>query len=849
MSQLTQIKHPLVAFPPAGKVHEAESTVCRILRGIKNIFRNTQNKVPTVDSNFKASEADKGSAANALKLSGFRALGDRAKGVAAGITAKKDWSVADDKLLREPGHPFNKRALEWLSGQLELGRKSKCWLGVEKCFKLGLTELINNEKLVSQLDEISRRELDDIVKGSSDTELKDLTPQLKDAVFQEALKSDKKDGKVSTLYQIIRNEILEKEPVFNGKEYMELPEIKSGSKAVQKLISVAKDTGKISSFKNMIDQLDDETRKATRTQAAVRSYVNNLVEKLGIKTQKLDIRHFGGFKTGTAVLQSTQPENFIDFNEKEASTSGRPFRKDGVLVQHSRNENDPTVFDGPLKLCSGIEGLGRNKITLLLVGDQDPLKNKGVLTNGEKSQFFSNGSGSFLNENLLGKKVGVNSDFSLDSAAQRKNFSIHDQSTLAEKMEGVRQIQQLKKDGLDPKESMSSDIARAYINRREEILEVFRNRLEVDNFDFGPAGINAEDKKTARDQTLNMLDGLEKLTSTTVGTANGKNNGIRLEIPQVQKPEHRKAWNVRQSGNDIQFTFQGKSSEAEKILQTLKDFNEKRHAPSQAYSFRRGPEDFITVTVKTADIAQAQEALSYENIMKYKHSDLKHESLAPSMPLTAAEVKKENPPTALHAVLEEGSQSQKTAMKTVDDWLFKGQGKMQGFKESLLQGLRTTQNSQMKTGDDINKEMLLGSIDPALAKRKQAHDETLGQLGKMIKIVEFEIQADKQLKDLKALEKRVLDDKDSLPKNAFQSGNLSKNALQADKNLESVRKIFIGLEKKLAAERNGNLHDFTNLPHDLQITIQKNTLLNIVGGNNPESNELRTGLAADLSKD
>ena len=74
-----------------------------------------------------------------------------------------------------------------------------------------------------------------------------------------------------------------------------------------------------------------------------------------------------------------------------------------------------------------------------------------------------------------------------------------------------------------------------YEGRRDDILQIFQERLDVDNFDFGVPPTDAL-HAGLRDVSLNLLDGLEKFTSPTVARTE---HGIELRHPMIADPAKR----------------------------------------------------------------------------------------------------------------------------------------------------------------------------------------------------------------------------------------------------------------------------------------------------------------------
>ena len=184
-----------------------------------------------------------------------------------------------------------------------------------------------------------------------------------------------------------------------------------------------------------------------------------------------------------------------------------------MLVRNQKRPGDPDgVFTGPPRLDLGMSELGRNKILLLLMADRDALGSTGGNKGYVGNSFIGIDPGHALEGGLLGRRGDVRSDFSfaqpgLVPSLGYKNFSMFDQSTLAEKMEGVRMIASLARSKADTgifdsyarefgsNRAAEADFARnlnktkqLYEGRRDDILRIFQERLAVDTFQFGVSG-------------------------------------------------------------------------------------------------------------------------------------------------------------------------------------------------------------------------------------------------------------------------------------------------------------------------------------------------------------------------
>src|SRR5690606_12669670 len=162
----------------------------------------------------------------------------------------------------------------------------------------------------------------------------------------------------------------------------------------------------------------------------------------------------------------------------------------------------------------------------------------------------------------------IHSDMSFDQPSRLagkcyKNFTIFDQTPFSERMEGVRELRRLKdsgddlqvfddyarefnqdKPGLDFHEQNEA-IKAAYQPPRHYIVDdVFAERLQV--YDFDMSGVGGEPaQETAKKQTLDILDTLEKLTAKRSWVS----GNTELEFPIIKD---RTEWHVTEAGDNVE---------------------------------------------------------------------------------------------------------------------------------------------------------------------------------------------------------------------------------------------------------------------------------------------------------
>jgi hypothetical protein len=315
---------------------------------------------------------------------------------------------------------------------------------------------------------------------------------------------------------------------------------------------------------------------------------NDLMSALGVHSQKLKLLPTeyadghpkllldGTFATGP------QGGQFSDFDGH---------LEDGFIVKLKANGKPETDARGHYILDTSINQLGRNKIHMLAMADRDALGSSGGNKGFADNTFIGIDPGHALEENLLGRTGDVHSDFSFDQPSKiekrgYKNFTIFDQQPLSEKMEGVRKMKELRDSGADvaifddyaekfdgthnPQLNFADEIngmKAGWVQRRDDILGVFAERLAVDDFQF-QKGASPDRQKELANKTLDILDNLEKLTSKTSDLSpKGK---VQLERPRVTE---RREWHVGQSDlGVITMSFTGNSKQAGKVNADLMKF-------------------------------------------------------------------------------------------------------------------------------------------------------------------------------------------------------------------------------------------------------------------------------------
>ena len=431
-----------------------------------------------------------------------------------------------------------------------------------------------------------------------------------------------------------------------------------------------------------------DTPRGLNRGAVKEALANDLTRELGVPTQKLklvaskfpndSLNPFDPEREkvkllldGTHVTGANPGESYSDLTPYMSGHGERQvlvkmetdLLPNGKSVQVPKVENDNGVK--VMEADTSRQGMGRYKAVFSLLGDVDAVGSKGQNKGTVGKQFFAIDPGHSLDDaSMLGEIP--ESDFRIKSEGHGtyKNFSVFDQSPFSERMRGL-------KDTLD--RAGSPEVVALFgayrgqfgdeapadelrfqddIDRWKQLLdqrvqrfeEKFADRLAVlrdFNLEAVCSGAPGEDRnlkiETARDQVLDSLDTLEKISSRHAWTQewevseHGHKQPYRLKLayPEV-KARDRKAWTVTEgSGPDsdkLVFSLSGASAAA---CQRFERFWNPipKDAPLQQWQVSRQG-DRLTVTVPKADIERFTQVFSLDALSR--HDDYTRPSLSPA---------------------------------------------------------------------------------------------------------------------------------------------------------------------------------------------------------------------------
>lgn len=324
-----------------------------------------------------------------------------------------------------------------------------------------------------------------------------------------------------------------------------------------------------------------KTKEQANLAAIKETIATDLMHAMGVNAQKARLVPASYADGSLKLMISSDHMSAIkdDHEVKFETLTGKII--DGILVKTDETGNKTSD--------DAVEGWGRNKILMLMLADRDAIGSRGDNKGRLGNDFAAIDPGHSLEGYM--KLRNINSDFSFEQphtikSMKFKNFTVFDDSSFKEKMEGIKQLYNMRKEGKDTavfdsyiayfREAATDkspnvqkeyynyikkieDLRQSFIERRDYILdEVFSQRLEFANDE---------------PYILEALDKLEKLTSKKVRntSATGK---IELRHLQVDGNSNRTIWNINRDGDGYKLSCSNIPSQKLDSLKTyIRAFN------------------------------------------------------------------------------------------------------------------------------------------------------------------------------------------------------------------------------------------------------------------------------------
>lgn len=420
-----------------------------------------------------------------------------------------------------------------------------------------------------------------------------------------------------------------------------------------------------------------DTPRGLNRSAVKEALANDLTRTLGVPTQKLKLvaskfppeelmpgepvrqEKVKLLLDGTHVTGSNPGESYSDLTPY---MSGHGERQVLVKMKTDPLPNGKSVMapevktDGRLKIMevdTSREAMGRYKAVFSLLGDVDAVGSKGQNKGTVGKQFFAIDPGHSLDaDSMLGEIP--ESDFRIKSEGHGtyKNFSVFDQSPFSERIRGLKDTLERAKgpevatlfgtyrgqfgdNAVAEELSFQEDIdgwKRLLDERVGRFEEKFADRLAVlrdFNLDAVCSGAPGEDRdlkiETARDQILDSLDTLEKISSRHSWTQEWevKERGqqqayqLKLAYPEV-KARDRTVWTVAQGtdadSDKLVFSMVASSAAACRRFDEFLNSIPEQARPQQMQVLQGG--DRITITVPKADVEKFSQVFSMDELSR-----------------------------------------------------------------------------------------------------------------------------------------------------------------------------------------------------------------------------------------
>lgn len=444
-------------------------------------------------------------------LGDFEFVRLKQKGVEPGFEAKMAWKPEHTAKMQTAGTDLNALARQYLdrfiNDEIEAGAPN-----ARHCSLRELTDA--QQKIAAIKQQVSQGE--------------ELTDNMREQIYNAALADQ-------DLLHHVKGYVKLNDPYFTAIHYVKMDYAES-DKTVAHKIRIPERTAK----GKLHREFTQKTRLEANSSALKETLATDLMRSMGIVSQNARLIP-AKYADGKLKLM-VEAEHMSMIDQAGVKLSFKDFSgkiSDGILT--ADDANGKAVSD-PI-----IEHWGRNKILFLLMADRDAIGSRGDNKGRMGDTFAAIDPGHSLEGFMTYKNV--HSDFSFDQPLIKnmrfKNFSMFDDCSFSEKMQGIRQILDMRESGADLKvfdsygtwlneqiqisadpeekeefKKLAADVEKMrsqFIARRDYILDdVFGERIQF---------INADPP------ILDSLDALEKLTSKTRMTS--ENGEIALRHPQI----------------------------------------------------------------------------------------------------------------------------------------------------------------------------------------------------------------------------------------------------------------------------------------------------------------------------
>lgn len=548
-----------------------------------------------VEDRSKAGELRSGDIIN-----GYEFVELKQKGVEPGFVGLKAFTDEHMAQMRAPGPPLHQTADAFLE---------HCLSGNAGPFR-GLPHLNPAVAVLRSLAQDVKREMFPDL-GEADFP----NPEMR-AQFKEALLND--PGCLAQVKTALRGCI----PEFSTRHYVKL-DYNESDRNILGNVRIPRRTAKSGAHRFFTTH----TRNEANFNAIKEVLASDLMRAMGIESQKAKLVR-SEYSDGKMKLL-IDAEHMSQTGADGQVQSFRDFAGhivDGFLVRDDdRGRSDTSMAQ-----------LGRNKILMLALSDRDALGSRGDNKGRMGNTFAAIDPGHSLEESMDARNI--RSDFSFSEPGQFskfKNYTVFDDCAYMEKMEGVRQLKEMRDSGGDLKvfssyigwlrgevERIAGDPSLGENEKRDQIADFRELRHQVktmrDAFitrrDYILNDVFGERLPFLDDNPpiLENLSNLEKLTSRTTRTS--PHGTVQLEHLQVVEGG-RQQWHIQRDGEGG-YIFQAVSGDPAKARATVNDLLRASNLPFHA----EGDAATACLHVPASQVRAFAAAMSEANVIAYKEA-------------------------------------------------------------------------------------------------------------------------------------------------------------------------------------------------------------------------------------
>lgn len=538
------------------------------------------------------------------RLGPFEFVRLKQKGVEPGFEARMAWQPEHTRAMKTPGTRLHAQAITFLNCALE-------------------GKFLPPEGTKAHTSLRALTALGDAIRAKAQVFLQEQGIRAEDRNPMNALRDRPEDLNAlrnalmedSTITLELEGHVRQNDPFFTDIHYVKMDYAESDKTLASHKLRIPTRTAK--GFFHR--EFTAKTRIEANHAALKETLATDLMRAMGIESQKARLVPASYADGSLKLMVEAEHMSMTGADgERLRFTDFAGNLRDGILTQPTQDGSDR--ISDPV-----VERWGRNKILFLLMADRDAIGSRGDNKGRMGDTFAAIDPGHSL-EGFM-RFRNIHSDFSFDQPGMKhmrfKNFSMFDDCSYSEKMQGIRQLVDMRDRGedlrvfdsyvewlneelstprpsaereefqsmLDKVESMKA----AFVERRDYILdEVFGERIRF--MDAVPP-------------VLDALDALEKLTSPTRMTS--PSGEIRLRHPQLSGS--RQEWHIAGDGQGG-YTFS--TTGGSRLQRRLTDFLQGRVEPLPELSMEGG---VFSLHIPHAQLTDFLSVMTEQEVVAAKH--------------------------------------------------------------------------------------------------------------------------------------------------------------------------------------------------------------------------------------